>query len=41
MNNSECFLTVGSGCPRLLFPEALGALALVKKMQAGSEENWV
>lgn len=38
MNNSECFLTVGSdGCPRLFFPEALRALALVKKIQAGSE----
>jgi len=42
MNNSECFLTDGSdGCPLLFFPEALRALALVKKIQAGSEENRV
>lgn len=42
MNNSECFLTVGSdGCPWLFFPEALRAIALVKKIQAGSEETGV
>ena len=41
MNNSRCFLTVGSdGCPRLFFLEALRALALVKKMQSVSEANW-
>lgn len=42
MNNSQCFLTVSSdGCPQLFFPEALRALALVKKIQSVSEVNWI